>query len=389
MAAEYCVARFALPDDAPAARALAVAAAAPADQWRATPVYSRQRRSTDVQRDVRDSETYAGALPPALLEPSRVPDAASLVAPDEKFGAPTIVFEDWALLRYAAGAHFVRHTDGRASQQHFGTVLLWPPRAHEGGELVLHRDGGDTIIEAHDTLWTAVVLRCDVPHCVARVRAGPRYAFKARAVARRALVPRRRELPMPAQAPLDSMVAVRDGLNARIAAARRQPQNIPAGAHIVVLSRTYDWLPAPGADLLDARDATGYLDDVDALAVQRVVQLHGGAWLGLVPLDIEGDDDASIRGATTVTLHLGEDPRPDLSDEVRLGVACMGDLACPAATEDKHCSLYNDETYDHHLYALCACVVADAAVDGAPVRAIVESARGEHLRTPICSRAYD
>lgn len=88
----------------------------------------------------------------------------------------------WNMLVYEGGDFFSKHTDGRANTQHYGTLLLFPPKClsnYVGGDLIVHK-GEDTItITADEKEWTLVGLPMDVEHECTPVISGKRIVFKA------------------------------------------------------------------------------------------------------------------------------------------------------------------------------------------------------------------
>jgi predicted 2-oxoglutarate/Fe(II)-dependent dioxygenase YbiX len=85
------------------------------------------------------------------------------------------------LLKYDIGDFFARHTDGKASDNHFQTILILPPKEmnqFEGGELIFYTDEGEIVI-THDMLenWLFIIFRTTVPHECKPVTKGTRYSF--------------------------------------------------------------------------------------------------------------------------------------------------------------------------------------------------------------------
>jgi len=356
--ATHLVTHLQLPRDAPAPRALA--AALQSADWQRATVYASATRETRVRQDVRDCDQYSGKLG-AMLEPHQVPEFAAMFPEDERFVGRAYEFEGWQLLRYTERHHFARHTDGSAGAWHVGTVLLWPPRTCEGGELCIWQDTvtpGAPVAEIapHDTMWTAVALRCDAVHSVNAVRAGVRVAFKARIVVpARALAPRLLAAAPQAQLPsaedaekrISELRAQLNSLRAQMRAARADLFAAQDRLELVVLARAYDWVPHPGRAMMSARDAIGLLDADDALVVHRYADEH--AVIGYVPIDFtrceENYDSPAAR------LHL-DDEYDGNEYEATVVVPNGFDAA-----REQTVSEYNDESYIQHQYALCACLV--------------------------------
>ncbi|XWV26841.1 hypothetical protein QJ857_gp0209 [Tupanvirus soda lake] len=90
---------------------------------------------------------------------------------------------NWDMLVYNQGDHFSKHIDGKISERHFATLLLFPPKKifqYHGGELVLY-DGNTTVtITAHDTEWMLVGFPINVEHECKQITWGRRAVFKTK-----------------------------------------------------------------------------------------------------------------------------------------------------------------------------------------------------------------
>ncbi|XWV25505.1 hypothetical protein QJ856_gp0253 [Tupanvirus deep ocean] len=89
----------------------------------------------------------------------------------------------WDMLVYNQGDHFVRHTDGKTSERHFVTLILFPPKnifPYHGGELVLY-DGNTTVtIIANEKEWMLVGFPINVEHECKPITWGRRAVFKSK-----------------------------------------------------------------------------------------------------------------------------------------------------------------------------------------------------------------
>jgi hypothetical protein len=90
----------------------------------------------------------------------------------------------WDLVIYQPHDHFIKHTDGKKSSGHHGTLLLFPPNdfnQFEGGELVFYQSGNEMArIEPNRlTSWTLVAFPINVEHCCLPIQSGTRYVFKS------------------------------------------------------------------------------------------------------------------------------------------------------------------------------------------------------------------
>jgi len=89
------------------------------------------------------------------------------------------------LLKYEEGDFFAKHTDGDSEFNHFGTLLILPPKAYseyEGGELVLY-DGEEEIeIISEQDHWKIIGFDTEIPHELKPITSGTRYAFKTKII---------------------------------------------------------------------------------------------------------------------------------------------------------------------------------------------------------------
>lgn len=77
---------------------------------------------------------------------------------------------DLRLLWYPKGGHMLRHPDRQLSPSHAGTLIVIPPQACEGGELVVWR--GRSVhrrVACDASKWTVVALPIGTQHEVTRV----------------------------------------------------------------------------------------------------------------------------------------------------------------------------------------------------------------------------
>ncbi len=85
------------------------------------------------------------------------------------------------ILEYKKGNFFSKHTDGKASDVHFQTIVVLPPRdinQFEGGELVFYTDAGEIVINNEMlTEWLFIIFRTTVLHECKPVTEGTRYSF--------------------------------------------------------------------------------------------------------------------------------------------------------------------------------------------------------------------
>ena len=83
---------------------------------------------------------------------------------------------EWSLLRYDEGSFFKPHADGKETDLHYGTALLFPPgMIYNGGILTID---GTEIVTSELKQWRLVVLPIGVSHSVSEVTGGTRYVFK-------------------------------------------------------------------------------------------------------------------------------------------------------------------------------------------------------------------
>jgi len=89
------------------------------------------------------------------------------------------------LLKYEEGDFFAKHTDGNSELNHFGTLLILPPKAYsnyEGGELILY-DGEEEIeIISDQNYWKIIGFNTEIPHELKPVTSGTRYAYKSKII---------------------------------------------------------------------------------------------------------------------------------------------------------------------------------------------------------------
>lgn len=85
------------------------------------------------------------------------------------------------ILKYNEGDFFSKHTDGKASDVHFQTIVVLPPidiNQFEGGELVFYTDAGEIVINNEMlTEWLFIIFRTTVLHECKPVTKGTRYSF--------------------------------------------------------------------------------------------------------------------------------------------------------------------------------------------------------------------
>ena len=88
------------------------------------------------------------------------------------------------LLKYEEGDFFAKHTDGDSELNHFGTLLILPPKAYstyEGGELILYGEEEIEIISDQDW-WKIIGFDTEIPHELKPVTSGIRYAYKSKII---------------------------------------------------------------------------------------------------------------------------------------------------------------------------------------------------------------
>lgn len=91
---------------------------------------------------------------------------------------------DWDMLVYDENDFFTRHTDGKASNEHFCTLLLIPPQlsSYDGGDLILYDGSNKTVIVADSTNWLLVGFLINVEHECTPITRGKRIVFKTKFV---------------------------------------------------------------------------------------------------------------------------------------------------------------------------------------------------------------
>jgi len=89
------------------------------------------------------------------------------------------------LLKYEEGDFFAKHTDGDSELNHFGTLLILPPKeysTYEGGELILY-DGEEEIkIISDQNYWIIIGFNTEIPHELKPITSGTRYAYKSKII---------------------------------------------------------------------------------------------------------------------------------------------------------------------------------------------------------------
>jgi Rps23 Pro-64 3,4-dihydroxylase Tpa1-like proline 4-hydroxylase len=94
----------------------------------------------------------------------------------------------WTFLAYANGGYFKKHTDGKENDDHYGTLLLFPPKKlhkYVGGNLIIHDGLSQHTIsynDLHSTKWTLVGFPINVEHECTPVTSGCRYIFKSKLI---------------------------------------------------------------------------------------------------------------------------------------------------------------------------------------------------------------
>lgn len=93
---------------------------------------------------------------------------------------------EWTLTCYGKGDFFAPHSDGKKSERHFATLLLFPPA--QGDQAITSFQGGDLILTAGQekmtfipsefTEWTLVVFPIEMVHECTPVTEGRRFVFK-------------------------------------------------------------------------------------------------------------------------------------------------------------------------------------------------------------------
>ena len=85
------------------------------------------------------------------------------------------------MLKYDVDDFFAKHTDGKASDNHFQTIVVLPPKEinqFEGGELIFYTDEGEIFINNEMLInWLFIIFRTTVPHECKPVTNGVRYSF--------------------------------------------------------------------------------------------------------------------------------------------------------------------------------------------------------------------
>ena len=91
----------------------------------------------------------------------------------------------WDLVIYDPKDKFVKHTDGKKDETHYGTLLLFPPDVINdfvGGELVIYQSGKELHRIKPQTFdkWTLVAFPVNVEHECLPIISGTRYVFKSK-----------------------------------------------------------------------------------------------------------------------------------------------------------------------------------------------------------------
>lgn len=104
----------------------------------------------------------------------------NLFEPDDK-SSLSVLEEKWDLLIYESGGFFSKHTDSKKFDNHYGTILLLPPKSlnnYKGGELILFDGSVEHIIEPNPVKWKLVGFPVNVYHELRPVISGRRLVFK-------------------------------------------------------------------------------------------------------------------------------------------------------------------------------------------------------------------
>lgn len=92
---------------------------------------------------------------------------------------------NWDMMVYDEGDFFAKHTDGRANDTHYCTLLLLPPKKinrYTGGDLIIYDGPVQSVIRPHSTDWTLIGLPLNVPHECTPIQSGRRIVFKTKFV---------------------------------------------------------------------------------------------------------------------------------------------------------------------------------------------------------------
>jgi hypothetical protein len=86
-------------------------------------------------------------------------------------------FPDCTLLKYIKGSFFKTHVDGKKSENHFATGLLYPRSDYTGGELYIYENENKLQIKK-SRHWQFIAIKLGTPHEVTEIKSGERYVFK-------------------------------------------------------------------------------------------------------------------------------------------------------------------------------------------------------------------
>ncbi len=96
-----------------------------------------------------------------------------------------VYIKDLELIKYITGDFFKKHIDGKESESHIGTLLIYPPgQIFSGGELIIYNgDKTKTLFNSdHSQQYHIVGLPLGLYHECTPITSGTRYVFKAKII---------------------------------------------------------------------------------------------------------------------------------------------------------------------------------------------------------------
>ena len=88
---------------------------------------------------------------------------------------------EYDIIEYSVGGFFKEHQDKKIKENHFATLLIFPPAVgsltHTGGELIIDR-GRFHFDSSSNREWTFIAFHTELPHECKEVLSGRRVVFK-------------------------------------------------------------------------------------------------------------------------------------------------------------------------------------------------------------------
>jgi len=99
--------------------------------------------------------------------------------------------QKYDVIEYSVGGFFKEHQDKKVKENHFATLLIFPPAAsqfaHTGGELILDK-GRFRFDSSSNTEWTFIAFHTELPHECKEILSGKRVVFKTELYSKRPVI---------------------------------------------------------------------------------------------------------------------------------------------------------------------------------------------------------